>query len=166
MISPDSSFDALTLADIPRLVELNDAASPAVPITSAADMASLLAVAGFTLAARHEGQLVGFLIGMRAGAEYASENFRFFTARSSDFLYIDRIVIDASRRGAGTGRALYEAVLQRARAEGVSEVTCEVNLDPPNPESLAFHARMGFERVGEQETKNGSVTVALLAATV
>jgi predicted GNAT superfamily acetyltransferase len=43
-------------------------------------------------------------------------------------------------------------------------VTCEVNLDPPNPESLAFHARLGFARVGEQETKGGSVTVALLAA--
>ena len=110
--------------------------------------------------------LIGFVIGMRSGADYSSENYRFFEARSSDFLYVDRIVIDGSRRGAGTGRALYEAVFQLARDEGQREVTCEVNLDPPNPESLAFHARMGFQRVGEQETKNGSVTVVLLAAAV
>jgi predicted GNAT superfamily acetyltransferase len=164
--SSPTSFDALSVSDIPRLVKLNDDASPAVPITSEAEMATLLETAGFTLAARDRGTLIGFVIGMRAAADYASENYRFFAARSSDFLYVDRIVIDASRRGAGTGRALYSAVFELARDEGLREVTCEVNLDPPNPESLAFHARMGFERVGEQETKNGSVTVALLAALV
>lgn len=166
MNSPDTNFDALTPTDIPRLVEMNDAASPAVPITSETEMAALLDTAGFTLAAREGETLIGFVIGMRAGAQYASENYRFFDARSSDFLYVDRIVIDGSRRGAGMGRALYEAVFGLARGEGLREVTCEVNLDPPNPGSLAFHACLGFERVGEQETKNGSVTVALLAATV
>ena len=164
--SPLSSFDALTLADVPRLVELNDAASPAVPITSETQMAALLGAAGFTLAARDDDTLVGFVIGMHPGAEYASENYRFFDARSVDFLYVDRIVIDGERRGAGIGRALYEAVFELARTGGLREVTCEVNLDPPNPESLAFHARLGFARVGEQETKNGSVTVVLLATAV
>lgn len=164
--SSSALFDELTASDIPRLVELNDAAYPAVPITPPGEMAALLGAAGFTLAAREHGILVGFVIGMRAGADYSSENYRFFSARSADFLYVDRIVIDVPQRGAGTGRALYEAVFERARDEGLREVTCEVNLDPPNPESLAFHARMGFQRVGEQETKNGSVTVALLAATV
>jgi predicted GNAT superfamily acetyltransferase len=164
--SPAANFDALTATDIPRLVELNDAASPAVPVTSAAEMAALLDTAGFTLAAREDDTLIGFVIGMRAGSDYGSENYRFFDARSPDFLYVDRIVIDGSRRGAGTGRALYEAVFELARSGGLREVTCEVNLDPPNPESLAFHARLGFERIGEQETKNGSVTVALLAAAV
>lgn len=129
-------------------------------------MAALLGTADFTLAARDGETLVGFVIGMRPGSEYASENYRYFDARSSDFLYVDRIVVDAARRGSGTGRALYEAVFELARAHGLREVTCEVNLDPPNPESLAFHARLGFERVGEQPTKNGSVTVALLAAVV
>ena len=27
---------------------------------------------------------------------------------------------------------------------------CEVNLAPPNPESLKFHARIGFREVGRQ----------------
>ncbi len=129
-------------------------------------MAALLGAAGFTLAVRDHDILVGFVIGMHSGADYASENYRFFDARSSDFLYVDRIVIDAERRGAGIGRALYEAVFDLARTGRLREVTCEVNLNPPNPESLAFHARLGFTRVGEQETKNGSVTVALLATAI
>ena len=45
-------------------------------------------------------------------------------------------------------------------------MTCEVNLEPPNPESLAFHDRLGFGRVGEQATKGGSVVVALLSRDV
>ncbi|MBG6107127.1 GNAT family N-acetyltransferase [Frigoribacterium sp. CG_9.8] len=166
MHSPDMSFDALTPTDVPRLVELNDAASPAVPITSETEMAALLDIAGFTLAARDGGALIGFVIGMRAGSSYASENYRFFDARSFDFLYVDRIVIDDSQRGTGIGRALYGEVFELARSESLREVTCEVNLDPPNPESLAFHARLGFDRIGEQATKGGSVTVALLAAVV
>lgn len=166
MTSDDTSFDSLSAADIPRLVELNDAASPAVPITSQTEMAALLDSAGFTLAAREGDTIIGFVIGMRPGAQYSSENYRFFDERSSDFLYVDRIVIDDTRRGAGIGRALYGAVFGLAREEGLREVTCEVNLDPPNPESLAFHARLGFDRVREQATKDGSVTVALLAAEV
>ena len=57
-------------------------------------------------------------------------------------------------------------MLDRARALGLGEVTCEVNLEPPNPASLAFHARLGFRQVGEQVTKGGSVRVALLARAV
>jgi predicted GNAT superfamily acetyltransferase len=45
-------------------------------------------------------------------------------------------------------------------------VTCEVNLDPPNPRSLAFHERLGFREVGRQATKGGAFTVVLLAAAV
>lgn len=158
-------FTELDLGDVARLVELNGAAYPAVPITDAAEMTELLNCADFTIAARDDSDdLIGFVIGMRPGSPYQSENYRWFQARATDFLYVDRIVIAESRRGAGIGRQLYASVFERARSESRSEVTCEVNLSPPNPESLAFHARLGFERVGEQETKNGAVTVALLAA--
>ena len=160
------SLRPLTAADIPRIVELNDAAYPAVPITSPREMAELLELAGVTFAAVDGDDLRGFLIGMTPGSPYSSENYRYFDGRGTDYLYIDRIVIDAAARGAGIGRTLYSAVFELARSQGRTEVDCEVNIDPPNPESLAFHARMGFERVGEQGTKGGTVVVALLAAPV
>lgn len=157
----------LTVQDLAQIVSLNDAAHPAVPITTIDEMAGLLGVADFASVAvdqADESTVLGFVIGMRPGADYPSENFRFFQGRGTDFLYVDRIVVSEAARGSGIGRMLYDSVFTLARAEGRAEVTCEVNLLPPNPESLAFHARLGFTRVGEQDTKNGSVRVALLAA--
>ncbi len=152
-------------ADFGRVVDLNNAAHPAVPNLDVAELERLLAFPGLSLAAERERAVAGFLLAMDPGAEYESENYRYF-ARRGPSLYIDRIVVDGALRGAGVGRALYGAVFDKARADGRPEVTCEVNLQPPNPESLAFHSRMGFARVGEQDTKGGLYTVALLAAPV
>ena len=156
----------LTVADAVELVPLNDAAAPAVPITSAADLARLIELSSLALAAQRGDTVVGFIIALSPGADYDSENYRFFESRATDHLYVDRIVIDEHERGSGLGAALYDAVFDAARQQGRAEVTCEVNLDPPNPRSLAFHERLGFVRVATQATKEGAVTVALLAARV
>ena len=159
----------LTPADIPQLVELNNDAYPAVPIVDEDEFAMLTAVCSLTLVAVHEadpGDPIAFVLTVDPGADYASENYKYFEARDSDSLYIDRIVVGEEQRGSGLGRILYGAVFERAREDGRTEVTCEVNIQPPNPESLAFHDRMGFSRVGTQSTKGGSIVVALLAAPV
>lgn len=159
------SIRDLTTDDIPRLVELNNAAVPAVPFTSAGEFAALLASSDHAIGAVDaEGGLHGFAIGMNPGSDYASENYRFFEERGSDSLYVDRIVVDEVRRGERIGRLLYDHVFRRAREDGRTEVTCEVNVEPPNPRSLAFHARLGFVEVGRQATKGGAIQVALLAA--
>ena len=157
----------VTSADLPRIVELNDAAAPAVPITAPADMERLLGLSSLALAAvGADGDVHGFVIALDPGSAYDSENYRFFEHRSTAHVYVDRIVVDSAARGSGLGRLLYDAVFERARSTGRAEVTCEVNLEPPNPESLAFHSRLGFAKVAEQSTKGGTVRVALLAAPV
>jgi predicted GNAT superfamily acetyltransferase len=167
MGSVNITMRAIATADLARIVELNDAASPAVPITSPAAMVDLLALADFTIAVVDDADApLAFVIAFGPSGEYASENYRYFQNRGTDFLYVDRIVIAEQHRGAGIGRQLYAVVFDQARAEGRVEVTCEVNTEPPNPESLAFHARLGFTQVGEQATKNDTVRVALLAASV
>ena len=166
MTSPTPTLRRLTAADADELTPLNDAASPAVPITAAAELARLITLAALPLGLERDGRLAGFVLALAPGAAYDSENYRFFEGRGVASLYVDRIVIAESERGAGIGQVLYAAVFDEARTRGFSEVTCEVNLDPPNPGSLAFHARLGFRQVGEQATKGGSVTVALLAAPV
>lgn len=156
----------LIAADAAELAVLNDAAAPAVPITAPQDLAWLVGLAGLALGLERDGRLVGFVIAMLPAAAYDSENYRFFEARAVDHLYVDRIVIDAAERGMGLGAVLYGAVFAAARQQGRREVTCEVNLEPPNPGSLAFHERLGFRSVGTQVTKGGAVTVSLLAAPV
>jgi predicted GNAT superfamily acetyltransferase len=150
--------------DLSRIVELNDAAAPAVPVTGVPEMTRLVELSSLALVAADGDDVHGFVIAFQPGTPYDSENYRFFEQRGTNHLYVDRIVVDAAARGSGVGRQLYDAVFERARDTGRGEVTCEVNLEPPNPESLAFHARLGFERVGEQSTKGGAVRVALLAA--
>ena len=151
--------------DLEALVAINDGAYPAVPITPIEEFAALGAMSARVLVV-DDGAPAGFLLVMNPGLDYASENYQWFSARSSDFFYIDRIVLAPRVQRGGIGRELYEAAFDAARARGATELTAEVNLEPPNPGSLLFHARMGFKRVGEQPTKGGDVVVALLAAPV
>lgn len=132
-------------------------------------MAAIVAETDATVLAYDEADpsiVLGFALLLRSGAAYASENYRWFEARSSDFLYVDRIAVADAAQNAGVGRALYAAIFERARSLGLSEVTCEVNVSPPNPGSMRFHERLGFAEVGRQSTKGDTIVVALLAAPV
>lgn len=109
------------------------------------------------------GELAAFLIALREGQPYDSENYVWFSEKYPQFLYIDRIVIDEPFRAAGLGRALYQAVKDRAIETGVKVVTCEVDTIPYNETSLKFHEAMGFKEVGEQIIRGGAIKVSLKA---
>lgn len=109
------------------------------------------------------GELAAFLIALREGQPYDSENYVWFSEKYPQFLYIDRIVIDKAFRAAGLGRALYQAVKDRAIETGVKVVTCEVDTIPYNETSLKFHEAMGFREVGEQIIRGGAIKVSLKA---
>ena len=74
--------------------------------------------------------------------------------------------MDSSYRGHGVGSMVYREVFDEASRRGHDTVTCEVNLEPPNPTSIAFHHAMGFVDVDTQATKGGSVVVQLMASRV
>jgi len=155
--------------DLDRLVAVNDAAYPAVPLTPAAELAELIAMSSVVVVV-DDGSAAGFVLGMPPGLGYQSENYLFFSSRAREqgtsFVYVDRIVLAAHLRGRGVGPQLYAAVFAEARRVGADEVLCEVNIEPPNPGSLAFHTRLGFVEVGRQSTKGGANLVSLLAAPV
>ena len=155
--------------DLDRLVAVNDAAYPAVPLTPAAELAELIGMSSVVVVV-DDGSAAGFVLGMPPGLGYQSENYLFFSSRARElgtsFVYVDRIVLAAHLRGRGLGPQLYAAVFAEARRVGAEEVLCEVNIEPPNPGSLAFHTRLGFVEVGRQSTKGGANLVSLLAAPV
>jgi predicted GNAT superfamily acetyltransferase len=99
---------------------------------------------------RHAGRFAGFVVTMAAGSPYEGENFRWFGERYEAFCYLDRIIVheDARRRGLA-GRVYDELEARTARSAPL--LALEVNSDPPNEPSLAFHAARGFARVGERE---------------
>ena len=60
--------------DVGRLVELNNAAYPAVPNVDAAELRNLLELTSLALAAVDGQRVVGFLLALDPGADYTSEN--------------------------------------------------------------------------------------------
>lgn len=95
------------------------------------------------------------LIAVDQSAAYDSPNFLWFQARLPRFIYVDRIIVSQRARGQGLARLLYSDLFAAARRAGHSHVVCEVNVDPPNPASDAFHAALGFTELGRTLLANG-----------
>ena len=96
-----------------------------------------------------------FLIALDETASYPNPNFEYFQARHPRFVYIDRIITAGFARRLGLARRLYADLFTLAREAGHTVVGCEVNFDPPNPASDAFHASLGFVEAGRAQLKNG-----------
>ena len=128
--------------------------------TSALDDASLKTLLDMAFYARGiDRGATAFLIALEHSAAYVNPNFMWFKASRHSFVYIDRIIVSISARGQGIARILYEDLFAAAKRGGHDRVVCEVNVEPPNPISEAFHLAMGFEVVGQATIHNGMKTV-------
>ncbi|MEH2564602.1 GNAT family N-acetyltransferase [Bradyrhizobium sp. AZCC 2289] len=113
--------------------------------------------------ARRIGNLDAFILALDQDAQYDSPNFLWFRARYPRFVYVDRVAVASSARGRGCARRLYHDLLEHAVRAGHERIVCEVNTRPPNPESDAFHAALGFVEVGSASVYGGSRTVRYLS---
>ena len=122
---------------------------------------SLLAEA-FHLGLKGQNGCEAFLIAFDQNANYDSPNFRWFQRRFDDFVYVDRVIVAKAQQGRGLARSLYEELFTRAALEGHQRVVCEVNEQPPNPASDAFHQALGFEVAGRAELADRGKVVRYL----
>lgn len=104
-----------------------------------------------------------FLVGFDQASDYDSPNFIWFRERFETFLYVDRIAVAATHRRRGLAAALYDDFFRFAEERGYPRVVCEVNSDPPNPGSDAFHAALGFEVIGEARLEGRGKSVRYMA---
>jgi hypothetical protein len=125
--------------------------------------ARLQYLVGEAFLARRIGELDAFLLAFDQDERYDSPNFIWFRARYPRFVYVDRIVVASSVRGRGCARRLYDDLLEHAVRIGHHRVVCEVNQNPPNPASDAFHAALGFVEVGTARVYDGNRTVRYLS---
>lgn len=149
----------LTAADLDHVVGLNERF---VHLTAPMSHERVLEMAetGAVEVVVEQDRFAGFVITAMSGSGFASENFDWFGERYEDFCYLDRIIIHEDVRRLGLGRRVYDEVEARA-AQAVPLLTLEVNIDPPNEPSLAFHAGRGFEEVGQRFITDH--TVAMMA---
>lgn len=101
-----------------------------------------------TVYARVIDDQAAFLLAFNQDADYDSPNFLWFKERVDRFVYVDRIAVSSAHRRQGLARLLYENLFQFADELGQGRVVCEVNAEPPNPVSDAFHASLGFAIMG------------------
>lgn len=148
-------------ADFTTILELNRAWEH---FTSPLDEESLRALhedAAYHRVVEMDGGVAAFLIAVGPGTGYGSVNYRWFDERGNDFLYIDRVIVDGRLQRSGFGEALYRDVKSFAEAAGFSRLACEVDVEPMNDVSHAFHERLGFHEVGTQLLAPKSKRVSL-----
>jgi uncharacterized protein len=162
----DHALRSVTAADIARteplgqaLLALNNAHAQELSWLEAERLEYLVSEA---FLARRIGDLDAFMLAFDQHARYDSPNYLWFRTRYERFVYVDRIVVAASARGRGCARRLYHNLFEQAVRAGHDRVFCEVNLSPPNPASDAFHAALGFRKVGTASIHGGSKTVRYL----
>jgi predicted GNAT superfamily acetyltransferase len=137
-------------ADLPAILALNNEHAAEVNALTAAELEQLVRIAA---CARIMDDATGFVIALDEKTPAHGPNHAWFLARSRAFLYVDRIVIAKHARGRGLARELYADL---ARVASGRPLCCEVNVDPPNPASLAFHERLAFQVCGEAvDPRNG-----------
>ena len=150
--------------DDAAIVALNTAEVRHTSPMDADRLRQLASLSAYHRVATRDGRVVAFLLAMRAGADYRNDNFAWFTARYRDFLYVDRIVVEAAAQGQRLGSRLYADLFAFARERGIPRITCEFNVVPPNEPSRLFHARHGFVEAGRQWLDEGRKQVSMQVA--
>lgn len=150
--------------DLEAIHRINQGQVPAVGTETLEDLGDIADESLIALVAEVDDQIAGFSLVLAPGADYDSINYLWFSERYDDFVYLDRVAFPAAFQGRGLGRAMYAEVerLTDLRRPTATHFTLEVNLRPRNDQSLAFHARLGFEEVGQLETDYGTL-VSLMA---
>lgn len=147
------------LEDLETIHKLNESVLPHVNSISRVDFEEFLKVSSFFVVIEVNEKIVAFMIVLGPGKTYKSENYQFYCNKYQSFDYVDRIVVDIKSQRYGCGRALYEYLKEHSYEE---RITCEVNLNPPNPVSQEFHKVMGFSEVGKLNTKCGKLVSLLV----
>ena len=151
------SNSSINEVQLQSIYNLNQANTPEVgSLESMQHLKQLIEFSSYNLLVLKENEIVGFIICMREGSAYWSENYKFFTKRLKKFIYVDRVAIDEQHRRAGLGQAIYEDILIQASHDSLP-IALEVNTQPVNQPSLNFHEKMGFDQVGIRDFDDHSV---------
>ena len=150
---------ALQTLELAPFLALNNRHSVELSALDALEFSRLVQSAFAASATEHP---LSFLLAFDETASYASTNYLWFRTRHARFVYVDRVVVDRDGRGQGIAGLHYAGLFAAARAGNHTVICAEVNTDPPNPSSDAFHERLGFVEVGRAILTERGKTVRYL----
>ncbi len=159
-----TNIRAMTERDYAQVIRINATCGPAVARLDGDELRRLGIIDnGHVVAVNENNEVAGYALIFSREAAYDGEEF--LTLRSViswPFLYIDQVAIAPEARRKGIGLEIYAAIETIAARRGIRRLCCEVNISPPNPASLDFHTKIGFERVRQLDANDGR-TVVLMA---
>ena len=147
--------------ELDLVLALNNAAGPGILPMDAGKLRFFWENADYFRVAEKDGHLAGFLVALTQDAPHDSPNFLWFRERYPEFLYIDRIVIASTRRGAGVGRVFYGDVQSFSEVR-VPRLCAEVFLEGSNHPARLFHGSFGFREVGQHVMQGHGLRAAML----
>lgn len=153
-----------TADDTDAIVRLNALEVPLVSAMDAERLSLLASWADRLTVAEVDGRFAGFVMTFGPDTPYDSANYRWFVDHfGTAFYYLDRVAVEPTMRRRGVAAAIYDEVESVAAAYG--RLALEVNIDPPNEPSLAFHRDRGFVEVGRRGDPGNQVTMLELPLT-
>ena len=152
-------------SDLEKILILNQNALPAVSSVTLKEMQHFINIVEYFKTIKVNNKIAGFLIALTPGKDYQSVNYKWFEKKYDSFMYVDRIVISPILQVKGLGTAFYNDLSNFSKTI-VPRITCEVNINPPNKESVLFHTKYGFKQVGTQFTDSGTKEVSLMKLSI
>jgi predicted GNAT superfamily acetyltransferase len=146
-------------ADLAQVFGINQANVPEVGDIDLEQLRFIVSESAARLVVEIGGAIAGFCLVLAPGSSYDSINYAWFMERYPTDWYLDRVAFDAATQGKGLGSQLYAEVERRLAAADATGLTLEVNIDPPNEPSLAFHKKHGFVEVGQQTSHGIEVSL-------
>lgn len=141
-------YRAIRPQDFDAVLALNRNSGPGVSAISVDEIALLTRLCEFARVVELEGKIVGYIFALRGEQDYDGVEYQWFSEHlDGAFLYIDQIAIAGGCKGQGHGKALYRALENHAVRQRIDRLACEVNYEPANLASLAFHEKSGFKEV-------------------
>jgi uncharacterized protein len=146
-------------ADLEQVLELNEESVKALSPLDLTGVEKHQQLAAVSVVWDTDGQVLAFAFAFAPGSTYESINYRWHGERFADFLYLDRIAVSSRARRSGIASKIYDYIEALATEHG--RMVCEVNSDPPNEESLAFHGKRGYRPIGRLRQIDGHESVML-----
>ena len=149
------SFNLSNCSDLElqAIFKLNQQNTPEVgSLDSTEHLKRLIELSAYNLLMLSDEEIIGFIICMREGSIYESENYKFFKQRLKKFLYVDRVAIDERHRRSGLGKEIYEDIF--VHASNGTTVSCTVVMlsnAPPRCSATVPFLRRRVPRRGRQK---------------
>ena len=112
VLSHDGAYDD----QLQKIYDLNQANTPEVgSLESKKHLTKLLELSAYNLVILKGDEVIGFIICMREGSDYGSENYKFFSKKLKKFLYVDRVAIDKNIEERGWARLFMMIFLSKLK---------------------------------------------------